>query len=236
MTVWHREWQGEYPEECRERPVVRGGKRHIADVLVNDFVLEFQHSSITGPDIISREKTYRDMTWVIDASDHGIDYEPLKGIAHGPRKDASGIELGRWEFRGEMLDRYYHISNKPLFLDIGKDQIIFVRRIQKRGIVFSGICNYMCRERFVTQSMTEWIKQLAPAERPPKKLRDAVERTMRNQWEDGELGDVCKGTVDAIQTANFANGCDYMDSIKAARKEGAFDRVWDGDSYYRFGM
>ena len=52
MTQWHLDWQKEFPEHMRE--VVVGP--HRADVKTNDFVIEFQHSSISHEKVQERNE------------------------------------------------------------------------------------------------------------------------------------------------------------------------------------
>lgn len=69
-TDWHIQWQKRFPNECYEKIVTRGNERHIADVLINDIVIEFQHSSISIDDFRDRNKFYAScgykVIWVFD--------------------------------------------------------------------------------------------------------------------------------------------------------------------------
>ena len=46
MSDWHYEWQKKFPLVNREVVVENEGAKHRADVLINDTVIEFQHSPI----------------------------------------------------------------------------------------------------------------------------------------------------------------------------------------------
>jgi competence protein CoiA len=67
-TQWHRNWKSEFPEQLQEvRQASLDGEVHIADVKTEDgIVLEFQHSSISLKERISRENFYRQMVWVVN--------------------------------------------------------------------------------------------------------------------------------------------------------------------------
>lgn len=70
MTEWHIEWQKRFPVECIEKVLVHDNRRHIADVAINDLVIEFQHSHISTEDFWERNRFYMDcgysVVWVFD--------------------------------------------------------------------------------------------------------------------------------------------------------------------------
>lgn len=71
MSEWHRAWQAKFPIECREVVKEKDGVKHRADVLINQTVIEFQHSPITSEEIAKRNDFYRSLgyqvVWVFDA-------------------------------------------------------------------------------------------------------------------------------------------------------------------------
>lgn len=83
-SPWHRRMQNYFPVENQEVIVEHNGEKHIADVLQDGIVIEFQHSSISMNEFQERNEFYREagykVVWVIDLSDafetYGrIDYE-----------------------------------------------------------------------------------------------------------------------------------------------------------------
>ena len=82
MSEWHYKWQCLFPEEYREVVVEKDGIKHRADVLIDGFVIEFQHSPISRDEIKERNEFYTccgyKVIWVFDA--------------HGKVKD-SGVSL-----------------------------------------------------------------------------------------------------------------------------------------------
>ena len=68
--LWHREWQAQFPVDNQEVPITRRYRRHIADISINDLVIEFQHSSIKTAQFEERSRFYssgdRKLIWVID--------------------------------------------------------------------------------------------------------------------------------------------------------------------------
>ena len=51
MSEWHRSMQSRFPEEQREVVVRHHGKKHRADVLYGNQIIEFQHSPISMEEI-----------------------------------------------------------------------------------------------------------------------------------------------------------------------------------------
>lgn len=69
-TKWHFDWQKKFPRDCIERVLESHGKKHIADVLVSDYVVEFQHSPISLEEFNERNEFYDSLgykvIWVFD--------------------------------------------------------------------------------------------------------------------------------------------------------------------------
>lgn len=70
MSEWHLEWQKQFPMENREVIFDCEGEVHRADVFVNDYIVEFQHSKISREEFNARNKFYRALgykvIWIID--------------------------------------------------------------------------------------------------------------------------------------------------------------------------
>lgn len=73
MSEWHLSWQKQFPEQYREVIIEKNGVKHRADVCINNTVIEFQHSPITGEEIAKRNEFYLScgyqVVWVFDATD-----------------------------------------------------------------------------------------------------------------------------------------------------------------------
>lgn len=73
MSDWHFEWQSKFPIESREIVVEKDGVVHRADILINDTVIEFQHSPISGEEFEARNNFYKSrgyrVVWLFDAAD-----------------------------------------------------------------------------------------------------------------------------------------------------------------------
>lgn len=73
MSEWHLSWQKQFPEQYREVVIEKDGIKHRADICINNIVIEFQHSPITGEEIAKRNDFYiscgYQVVWVFDATD-----------------------------------------------------------------------------------------------------------------------------------------------------------------------
>ncbi len=75
MSDWHREWQERFPVNCREVVVSYEGKKHRADVLIEEkkLVVEFQHSRLSPEEYAERNQFYSSagyhVIWLFDMAD-----------------------------------------------------------------------------------------------------------------------------------------------------------------------
>lgn len=72
MSEWHLEWQERFPEENREIVLENNGEKHRADVLINNTVIEFQHSSLSSYEFDRRNQFYLSLgynvIWIFDVA------------------------------------------------------------------------------------------------------------------------------------------------------------------------
>lgn len=75
MTDWHLDWQEKFPVKCQEVVVEHDGKKHRADVLIEEqrLVIEFQHSCLSPEEYSDRNRFYKlcgyDVVWLFDMND-----------------------------------------------------------------------------------------------------------------------------------------------------------------------
>ncbi|HTI71330.1 MAG TPA: competence protein CoiA family protein [Candidatus Limnocylindria bacterium] len=76
-TAWHREWKSHFPIHCREiAHAAPSGEIHRADVKTSTgIIIEFQHSSMTDVERVSREQFYQNLVWIIDGSEFKDDFD-----------------------------------------------------------------------------------------------------------------------------------------------------------------
>lgn len=74
MSDWHIAWQNRFPPESQEVILNKGGKKHRADVCLEDrkVVYEFQHSSLSSKEFEERNDFYSSLgykvIWIFDLS------------------------------------------------------------------------------------------------------------------------------------------------------------------------
>lgn len=96
MSEWHRSWQERFPEEQREVVVKHNGKSHRADILIGNYVIEFQHSKISAGEFEERNAFYTSagnkVIWVFDE----VEARQTERIDDG---DDSNEYIWRWPNR-----------------------------------------------------------------------------------------------------------------------------------------
>lgn len=78
MTKWHMDWQKKF--ELNE--IAIGNCR--ADAVINNIILEFQHSEINSELVITRQKNYinhnKELYWIIDCNDNSVIIKDIGSI------------------------------------------------------------------------------------------------------------------------------------------------------------
>lgn len=71
MSEWHNSWQNQFPIENQEVVFELDGKKHRADVFINNTIIEFQHSKISNAEFNERNDFYNSLgykvIWIFDA-------------------------------------------------------------------------------------------------------------------------------------------------------------------------
>lgn len=122
-TQWHLGWKQRFPSSWTE---VSMGP-HRADVRLEDgTVVEFQHSAISPAEIEERERFYRSMIWVFDAS------EFRQNLRFVDRDSFVGFT---WKWARPSI----YAVTKPMFFDIGDGKLFEVRKLyphqRERGVI-----------------------------------------------------------------------------------------------------
>ena len=142
MCEWHINWQNRFPEDNIE--VIKtdeNGKKHIADALINNIELEFQHSHMPYEEFNDRNEFYNKLNyhviWVFDGNDIF-----KKGYNYGPFPFSKKFECFK---KIDVIP-----SNVDIFIE-GETQInlfsesgLFLHHVnkidEKEGIIFDGKC------------------------------------------------------------------------------------------------
>lgn len=100
-TEWHRSWKENFADEYQEIFM----EKHIADININGFVVEFQNSTISKKDISERESFYDNMIWVIN----GLNFCKNLVLWKGKR-----LCFFKWKWASKA----WMNCKKPLFVDM----------------------------------------------------------------------------------------------------------------------
>lgn len=123
-TEWHRVWKDRFAVECQEvRHVAPSGEVHKADVKTHQgIVLEFQHSSISLSERLSREQFYTHMIWIADGLRLKRDLPTfLEAIEYATVLHRPHLELFMQTKSIPILQRWTG-GSCPIYLDFGDAQ------------------------------------------------------------------------------------------------------------------
>lgn len=133
MCEWHKEWQNNF-----DNKEVHIGNR-IADVLVDDLVLEFQHSKISKDLVNTRNKNYTDSNkqiyWIIDCCDN---------------ESVQKTDLGNRHliyFKKDLWKYESFIDCDFIYLDFGTDIVKICPKKVVSNMIF--ILNINSKENFI---------------------------------------------------------------------------------------
>ena len=151
-SVFHTQWQADFPLTAKEVRIERDENTHIADIFVKnvdafrlgkenfvggkgkDLVIEVQHSPISLKDAMAREEFYRtnecELLWVFDISPMPHEVERIMTIT----KDQSRILFFGPQHAGvpNVVKAWELLGKKPnMILDDGSPTLFFVSEMPK---------------------------------------------------------------------------------------------------------
>ena len=189
MSEWHRAWQEKFPKQCREIVLENNGIKHRADVLINNTVIEFQHSPITHEEILERNKFYLScgypVVWVFDAKSptYKIKNKDKNNNCIDPMKckeDTLCWNRAKPQFKPivqkgvNVYIQYKTTVSTPQKEYNGKefDILLFLTELTPKDFKFLRLNAYILQENFLQQYgvNTGWnsIQQIINATYPPK--------------------------------------------------------------------
>lgn len=116
MSEWHQQWQEKFPPENQEVVFELNGKKHRADVFINNRVIEFQHSPLSPEEFDERNEFYSSLgykvIWVFDLSQ---EFDESRIVEHESKPNLYIWKHPRRTFKN------FDIKNKniDLFFEIG---------------------------------------------------------------------------------------------------------------------
>lgn len=118
MSEWHIKHQNEFPEECREVRLEKDGVVHIADIMIDGCIIEFQHSQMDNETFEERSVFYSNfgqLIWVFDLRDKWKT-DKIQWIQKTVGSDYGYFE---WKNASKMLGMYdFAKSNVKLFAEL----------------------------------------------------------------------------------------------------------------------
>lgn len=149
QSLWHKNWQDEFPIINREITLSFGEVKHRADIVVDQTVIEFQHSYLSHVNYDKRTNYYHDcgckVIWLFDLQ---------KDYAEG-----SLVENGQnsfiWKNSKRTFDYFDNVDIAiELFfqlLDSNNDNkcIIKIKSIQGRNFDCFEICDWFSKDEFL---------------------------------------------------------------------------------------
>lgn len=136
---WHRKWKNYFPVESQEiifKNVITNEK-HIADIYINQTVIEIQSYPIKEDEARLREAFYNNMIWIIDGCKNEFD-EINFGLSIGsPHTEDPYLRQFKWYGRSKIFAKWSK-STKPVYIDFGSDivwQLLQFDIKSKKGLV-----------------------------------------------------------------------------------------------------
>lgn len=131
MSDWHKDWQEQFPRENREVDIKVNGKTHRADVCINGYIIEFQHSPMSANEFDERNNFYTKagyrVIWIFDLSKQ-FDNRQIVFNKFVDIDENSYKILYNWNHPIHTFDNYYPHKNKNvlLFFQFGEEDVVDV--------------------------------------------------------------------------------------------------------------
>ena len=134
---WHRYWKDAFPADCQEVVHVddKTHEKHIADVKTpGGFVVEVQHSPIADHEVLSRERFYENMIWIVDA--RHLDGWFYVGMSHDLASCSPMMYQVEWRGTSRLLEKwsnsgvhvYFDVMNSATELEGNDGKLWFLPR------------------------------------------------------------------------------------------------------------
>lgn len=137
-SAWHAGWKQQV-HSGRCEVVMR---QHRADIVGHKgVVIELQHSSLSPSEVREREEFYKNLIWIIDASEFADNFSFLR---------KGEVETFRWKWPRRWL---FHVS-QPACLDFGEGDLFLIRRLYCKTPC-GGYGSWLSADRFIRR----WINR-----------------------------------------------------------------------------
>ncbi|MEH8196090.1 competence protein CoiA [Aeromonas allosaccharophila] len=145
---WHRKWKNYFPIESQEivfeQPITN--ERHIADIFINQTVIEIQSYPINEDEARLREAFYNNMIWIIDGCKNEFDKVNFGLSIYSPHTVDPYLRQLRWHGRSKLFAKWSK-SSKPVYFDFGTDLVWHLLQFDIKGK--KGLVKAISKEVFV---------------------------------------------------------------------------------------
>ena len=192
MSEWHRNWQLRFPKNTRERIITYKGVRHRADVLVDDTVIEFQHSRMSNDEFWERNEFYTNagytLIWLFDLSNEWMFKKTIEEV--------NGINSSyyRWKYHWHTFDDFVPKKQKSiqLYFQMGNLDDDNMEEIEDSGIIEHVIWFSADYEKYMSQytinneclSISEFIGMFQAHENNGQKKDAALEFSITDLYDE----------------------------------------------------
>jgi competence protein CoiA len=136
---WHRKWKNYFPVESQEIIFSQQitNEKHIADVFINQTVIEIQSYSIKEDEARLRETFYNNMIWIVDGCKNEFDRVNFGLSIYSPHTEDPALRMLRWHGRSKIFAKWCK-SPKPVYIDFRTDLVWHLLQFDprsKKGLV-----------------------------------------------------------------------------------------------------
>lgn len=186
MSDWHLDWQKRFPLDNREVSLEVNGIKHRADVLINNTVIEFQHSPIKAEEIARRNEFYlasgHNMVWVFDADekikkDYGGSIDPANlrggtGLCWSRAKQQFNLKM---DPRVRVFFHYKSELSVPQFSGRKIDILILITELGPKYFTFYDSIFYNQGPKYAYITIDNFLKEYgAPLENDTYSITDII--------------------------------------------------------------
>lgn len=188
-TDWHVEWQKRFPVECYECVITnQAGEKHFADVLINNTVIEFQHSNISREDFEKRNSFYLEcgfkVIWVFDFIE---DYKKGKFRRYGNKSNCYFWSYPKKPFKDlDFLSKEIIVFFQFFANNEASDKNNHVKELEKISEAYNHFINFST-DNTNALSVSEFIELIKKNHFPPHNTTEN-ELTQKNIIQNAKKG------------------------------------------------
>ncbi|MCR5837149.1 MAG: hypothetical protein K6G88_11635 [Lachnospiraceae bacterium] len=117
MSDWHCEWQNRFPKECQEVVKEYNGKKHRADVLLENekVVFEFQHSTLKSGEFEERNRFYNALgyrvIWIFDTEEQNNKKQIINYSEDKWKWDSAFHTFDQYDYKNKKVTIFLQLIN-----------------------------------------------------------------------------------------------------------------------------